>query len=162
MLFVSSVSFAETTKDSTTVDPGTIGNVERIIDKYSGKVYDLVKELALSLKVPVEKLLIIIAKQALVEAIVYLLVGLLAFFLIYKSYSKIKSITWDGGSPFIGDKQADAEMLFSVIFGFIGAIMFLVFICHLTTIVTGFVNPEFRIIEILSETLNGNNRNPQQ
>lgn len=161
LLMFSTLSFSATTKDTLNVAQDTvvsknenIQDIERLVDKYSGKVYDLVKEIAVSLKVPVEKLLTIIAKQALVEGIVYLIVGILSVLIIIKSYKVLKTIHFDEKhNPLIGETQADFLFIVNTIFMVAGCIMFLAFVFNLTTVVQGFVNPEFRIVEILSDTL---------
>ena len=168
LLFVltfSILSFSQTkdtltaTIDSTSVitSTETLQNVEKLVDKYSGKNYDLVKELAQNLKVPVEKLLTIITKQAIVESITNICLGLIGIWLLYLFLNFCKKVkTWSNNNDNIvdeNDKNLNAEFIIKLIFVIIGFICLVTFILDINDTVTGLINPEFRIIEILSETL---------
>lgn len=147
----SSKSEIDTTIVTTTE---SLQNVEKLVDKYSGKVYELVKELATNLKVPIEKLIIIIAKQALVESIVNIflgLFGLLTLYLLLNFFKKVKS--WNPNIIGTNDENLNGEFIIKLILSIIGFICILVFIFDIQNTITGIVNPEFRIIEILSNSL---------
>lgn len=162
ILFISTNVFSQqktdtikSTIDSTNVvtSTETLQNVEKLVDKYSGKIYELVKELAQNLKVPVEKLLIIITKQAIVESITYICIGLIGIYLLWLLLNFCKKVNdWEYLTN-DNDKNLALEFIIKLILGIIGFIMVCIFLFNINTIITGFVNPEFRIIEILSETL---------
>jgi uncharacterized membrane protein len=97
-----------------------------------------------ALKVGAEHVYVILVKQQVVNSILYLLCGVLAFILILSFINKNKS----------DEEWFDEDIDFLTGLGFIrlgqliiGFILLLVFLCHLDTIVTGFINPEFGALE---------------
>lgn len=133
-----------------------ITTAERIIDKYSGKIHDLIKEMAEGLQVPAEYVWKVLVRQAYVDSITYLLVGIFGIwwvFMLIKFVTKI--VDWDDLTDRDGKKHSPGELIIKIILAIIGLIMTIVFVCSFGTIVQGFVNPEYKAIELIIEALNG-------
>jgi len=99
-----------------------------------------------ALKVGAEHVYVILIKQQVVDAVLYIICGIIAliFLIQFAKRSKDKEEQWyideDGGSPtWIGIMR-----IFQVVIGFI---LLLVFFFHLDNITTGFINPEFGALE---------------
>lgn len=161
ILFITFNSYAQTTEPITNSE--NITTAERIIDKYSGKIYDLVVEMAESLSVPAEYLWKVLVRQAIVESIVYIILLLLGTYFIYLFYNfltKIEKWRWDYN--FQGDVPSDKDnnsvagrFTVKILIGIAGVVMFLTGIFHIEVIVQGIVNPEYKAIEMIIEALNG-------
>lgn len=126
----------------------TVTTTERILDKYSGKAYDAIKELATAMQVPAEYVYTILVKQAVVNSITYLFIYIIIFGIIYAGIRLVKKeIETDrdyGDDPFHGVVGA-----ILLIVGFFG----LVFVCTtMATTVGGFINPEYYAIQEILDT----------
>lgn len=121
---------------------------ERIIDKYSGKAYDAVKELAAALQVPAEHVYKILVKQAVVNSISYLII-----------YICILGMIFFGTRLILKESNTDREYNEAPIYGILGGILaafgvlgFIFILATATEMVGGFVNPEYYAIQEILET----------
>jgi VIT1/CCC1 family predicted Fe2+/Mn2+ transporter len=156
MLLLTTSIYAQ---DSTAV-VGEVTAAERIIDKYSGKAYEAVKELASALKVPAEHVYKVLVMQGVAEGITYLVVGIIGFILgliglYYYSYAKRQNIK---GNPYntggvTSDWQAGncVEQTLSVILYVIGGLLILIMMFNISTVVTGLINPEYYALKQVME-----------
>ena len=116
-------------------------------------IKDGITALALGLRVGAEHVYMVLVKQQIVYAIVYLLVGLFALFLI---------VNWINGYK---DKQKwyDDDItglgIIKTIQIVIGGIMLVVFLFHIDSIVMGFVNPEYGAIQEIIDIVKDNKPN---
>lgn len=108
----------------------------------ASKVYSDVKSALVSLgsalKVGSEHVYQILVKQSIVEAVIYLCIGILGFILA--------GISWKGATLAIKTSE-DPFIARAIGFGIGSIILFLVFVFHIDTIMTGFINPEFGALE---------------
>lgn len=146
-----------------------ITNAERIIDKYSGKIYDLIVEMAEGLAVPAEYVWRVLVRQAIVESITCLIVlitGILLMYLFYNFLSK-KVDGWEDyeNMPFIYVTRPDgsiekktiiSQMVVNIILAVLGFILFIIGMINIDIIVQGIVNPEYKAIEMVIDAINGN------
>jgi len=128
-------------------DTTNITQTERLIDKYSGRIYDALEAMAESLKIPVEHVYNILVKQQIVEAVIYIIVlvsGIACFFYFLICLSR--------GSKASNDSNAEVMFLVkAIIFGFFSFVFLFVGFCHLDTIVMGLINPEYGAIKDIME-----------
>lgn len=123
-------------------DSTVINENERLIDKYSEKVYSAMEQLAEQLKVPAQHVYGVLVKQAVVEAWTILIVAVIGIILL--------SIF---GPKFVKSLLKDDEVrgVLSMIISSLGLIMLTISIINLNTIVGGFLNPEYYALkEILN------------
>jgi len=134
--------------DNVVTNTAVVSETERIIDKYSSKVTEVIKGLATALEVPAEFVYEVLVKQQLVNSITYTIVILLLLItpLLYiKSYYK-----W------VDKNDKDSGILWflwviSTIIPLIaGSIMFLT---DIGSIVMGFVNPDYGAIKDIIEVI---------
>ena len=146
--------------DTTIVEPtiveeiqkatGTVTEVVEGIEKISGNVWQALEELAKALKVPASHIYSVIITQQIVKAIVEIIVWFiipLVLMLIsfnyavkkWKFFDKEIMEDSDGGSAWLGVGMIIIPAVF-MIFG-----------CDWTTIITGFINPEFGALTDITE-----------
>jgi len=117
-------------------------------------IKDGITALALGLRVGAEHVYMVLVKQQIVYAIVYLIVGLFALFLI---------VNWINGYKDTKQKWLDGDMtglgVIKTIQIFIAGIMFIVFLFHIDSIVMGFVNPEYGAIQEIIDIVKDNKPN---
>jgi len=132
------VTTKETVKDGVaTID--TSSNFKNIYtDVKTG-----ITALASSLKVGVEHVYMVLVKQQIVYAIVYLIIGLFAFFLIINWMNGYK----DPKQEWEHDDDPTGLGLIKTVQIIVGILLTTVFIFHIDNIVTGFVNPEYGAIQ---------------
>lgn len=130
-----------------------ISETERLVDKYSGQVKELVSDLAESLKVPVEYVWEVLTKQALVESFTFIIILILGFILMLPFMKFLKKVEdWD----YIRDKDNNSlagEFVFKLILGILGFISFIIGLFHIHIIVQGIVNPEYYALNKIFELL---------
>lgn len=130
-----------------------ISETERMVDKYSGQVKELVSDLAESLKVPVEYVWEVLTKQALVESITFIIILVLGFIFMLpfiKFSKKVKD--WD----YLRDKNKNSlvgEFVFKLILSVIGLVSFAIGLFNIDVIVQGIVNPEYYALNKIFELL---------
>ena len=123
--------------------------------KLSHKIYADVKSaltgLASGLKVGAEHVYAVLVKQSIVDAITYLLIGVIGFLIVLSWFRSYKSSEkWVAGED--GDFVDDGPTMLGVvriIQGVIGIVMFLIMMFNISTVVMGFVNPEFGAIQTI-------------
>ena len=141
-----------------TLKTNTINTVKAIdTSSVSKQLYTDLKSglvgIAGALKVGAEHVYEILVRQQVVNSILYLLCGVLAFISIINFISKNKSseVWFDNDVDFI--TGLGFIRLIQLIIGFI---LLLVFLFHLDNIVTGFINPEFGALEQIMNWVKNN------
>ena len=141
-----------------TLKTNTINTVKAIdTSSVSKQLYTDLKSglvgIAGALKVGAEHVYEILVRQQVVNSILYLLCGVLAFISIINFISKNKSseVWFDDDVDFI--TGLGFIRLIQLIIGFI---LLLVFLFHLDNIVTGFINPEFGALEQIMNWVKNN------
>jgi hypothetical protein len=106
-----------------------------------------------ALKVGAEHVYEVLVKQQIVNSILYLLCGILAFAFILNFINKTKSDEewFNDDTDFI--TGLGFIRLIQIIIGFI---LLLVFLFHLDNILTGIINPEFGALEQIMDWVNKN------
>lgn len=106
-----------------------------------------------ALKVGAEHVYEVLVRQQVVNSILYLLCGVLAFIFIINFINKNESseIWFDGRVDFI--TGLGFIRLIQLIIGFI---LLLVLLFHLDNILTGFINPEFGALEQIMDWVKNN------
>jgi len=153
VLLFSTMNYAQTEaveKVSDVVQKTTEGvtTTERILDKYSSKAYDAVKELATALQVPAEHVYTILVRQALVDAISYLgavimllIIGTLGLAFVYKNNDKFD---WQyspaGTFAYLGPSSIIILALITLV-------------VNIPIIIGGFINPEYYVIKEVLDIL---------
>lgn len=132
-------------KDSiltTQVDSGyvTNTNIEKLIDKYGGKVSAAMVAIAKELKQPVEHIYAVLVRQQIVKSIADLFLFLVTIVL---SYISIKAMinpkaNWDWNN-----NDGNIYSVGGFILAIISMIILIVSLCNFNEMVTGFINPEF-------------------
>ena len=153
LLFVFVTSMVTAQVDSTAYV--TESNIEKLVDKYSGKIEATIISLAESLKQPAEKVWTILIKQQYVKAsmgIIVLLIILLFGYLSIKYANNVKD--WDRGYVY-DDKPTYSigAAVISVICLFISIIV-LLFGGYPNDILQGFINPEYGAIKDIVNLFN--------
>lgn len=100
--------------------------------------------LASNLKVGTEHVYYVLVKQQIAKAITFLIVGLIGFWMLMSFMNKFKSDeewTERSGNFLSGIGIIRLIQVIS------SAVLLLIFIMHIDTVVTGFVNPEYGAIE---------------
>jgi uncharacterized membrane protein len=121
------------------------------------KVYNDVKGglsgLAAGLKTGVSHVYEVLVKQQVVNAVIFLLVGIFSIIFFCITISNIKKSKWgsSGYSWSVKEEEFNKNATMTIIFGIFFMISLIVTICNLDTIVGGFINPEYGAIkEIIS------------
>jgi hypothetical protein len=160
VLLISICSYAQT--DSLSVDientvSETTTTAERIIDKYSGKAYEAVKELANALKVPAEYVFTVLVKQGVVVGVTWLI---LFIFVICTSIIGLKWWTnpdhWLKSKDYRGDpsfEPINAKAIIGIVVTVISFIGIIVCFAHMDTMITGLLNPEYYAINEVLELI---------
>lgn len=138
---------------STVIDStkASVKNGINVIDTSSNfkTVYTDIKDgisaLASGLKVGAEHVYMVLVKQQIVYAIVYLIVGLIAMILIINWINGYK----DTKQEWSDDENPTGLGLIKLIQIIVGIVLMGVFLAHIDNIVTGFVNPEYGAIETI-------------
>lgn len=137
-------------RDTTSFLKTTTSTINTLADSSKlsfSKVYTDVKAgitgLASALKVGAEHVYIVLVRQQIVNAIIWLIVGIIGFIFVLNSIKMYKSTEkWlDSDDEFptgLGIFRL-TQILFGLLFS-------LIFVCHIDTIITGFVNPEYSAI----------------
>ena len=115
-------------------------------------IKDGISALASGLRVGAEHVYMVLVKQQIVYAIVYLIVGLFALFLI---------INWINGYKDTKQKWAEDEGptglgIIKTLQIVIAGVMLGVFLFHIDTIIMGFVNPEYGAIQTIIDIVKDN------
>ena len=115
-------------------------------------IKDGISALASGLRVGAEHVYMVLVKQQIVYAIVYLIVGLFALFLI---------VNWINGYKDTKQKWAEDEGptglgVIKTIQMAIAGVMLGVFLFHIDTIIMGFVNPEYGAIQTIIDIVKDN------
>lgn len=106
-----------------------------------------------ALKVGAEHVYEVLVRQQVVNSILYLLCGVLAFIFIINFISKNKSDEkWFNNDIDFITKLGFIRIIQSII----SFILLLVFLFHLDNIVTGFINPEFGALEQIMNWVKNN------
>ena len=140
ILTVCNVAYAESTEKlvDITSDSTRSGNAQESL------IYDGVKEFmaatASSLKVTVGHVYEVLVKQQLVYSITWLIVTMVMILFTYGIYRIIK---WVDSLPNADTPEIGFLVVFLIVVNIIG---YLTVLCHLNTMVTGFVNPEMGAI----------------
>ena len=118
-------------------------------------IKDGITALALGLRVGAEHVYMVLVKQQIVYAIVHLIIGLFALFLI---------VNWINGYKDTKQKWSDGEAptglgIIKLIQIFIAGVMLIVFLFHIDNIVMGFVNPEYGAIQEIIDIVKDNKPN---
>lgn len=128
---------------------GTVTEVVEGIEKISGNVWQALEELAKALEVPATHIYRVIIRQQTVKAITELIVWFLMPFIItlmafYWTVKKWKLYTQET----IDDTEGGS---LTALFLIVIPVVFMVFGCDWSLIVTGFVNPEFGALTDITE-----------
>ena len=142
-------SIASKTKQVVTTTKEAVKDGVAVVDTSSNfkHIYTDIKTgitaLAQGLKVGVEHVYMVLVKQQIVYAIVYLIVELFALFFIVNWINGYKDTTqkWED------DDNITGLGIIKLIQIVIGGIMLGVFLYHIDTIIMGFVNPEYGAIQ---------------
>lgn len=129
--------------------PSKISETERIVDKYSDKIYTVVQELAKSLSVPAEYVYKVLVKQSVVESITWLVLFIISIILMIP-FIKMSSIIYDWDNmtdKYNNDKSG--SLIPSLLSLIIGIIIFILALFNINIIIQGFVNPEYKAIETI-------------
>jgi uncharacterized membrane protein YuzA (DUF378 family) len=114
-------------------------------------IKDGITALALGLRVGAEHVYMVLVKQQIVYAIVYLIIGLFALFLI---------VNWINGYKDTKQKWHDDDItglgIIKTIQIAIAGVMLGVFLFHIDNIVMGFVNPEYGAIQEIIDIVKDN------
>lgn len=111
-------------------------------------VKDGIAALGSALKVGAEHVYYVLVKQAIVEAIIFLVVGIIGLIFCTRFVNQYKSDEiWSDRGDATG---LGVVRLIQFIFG---GILFLVGILNINVIITGFVNPEYAAIKEILNTL---------
>ena len=126
----------------------TLTPAEKIIDKYTGKAYDAIKDLAEALQVPAEYVYTILVKQQLVYSLTYsiAIVAAIALGVLFSKYG----INGIGKAK---DDEAGGWVAMTIVGTLSLVISTIVFFALIGDIVTGFVNPEYGAIKEILNTV---------
>ena len=115
-------------------------------------IKDGISALASGLRVGAEHVYMVLVKQQIVYAIVYLIVGLIAMILIINWINGYKDTNqkWEDDSDFTG---LGVIKLIQIV---IAGVMLGVFLFHIDTIIMGFVNPEYGAIQTIIDIVKDN------
>lgn len=133
LLSIGIVVQAQVQKDSSLV---TNSNVEKLIDKYSGKVEAVLVSLAKELKQPIEHVYGILVKQQVINSMVYSVVPIFALLSLFMAYR-------NGTHKKADFDEGNALAVTSIIFLILGIILSIATAFALVPIFTGFFNPEY-------------------
>jgi len=118
----------------------TSSNFKNIYNDLKGGV----AAIAQSLKIGAEHVFIVLVKQQVVNAIVYLVLALIGIILAFAAYRQWGLIKYNAK----GDSIAEVRpVVFSVIFCVLSFILLIITIFNIDTIIMGFVNPEYGAIQ---------------
>lgn len=110
-----------------------------------GDMKTAIAAIAKSLGIATEDVFEVLIRQQVVNSIIYVIVGVFAIILIIATYKIAMRIE---------DPNTNKEQIFlgfTIVFGFIGIICFVIFMVNFQAMLTGFVNPEYGAIkEIMS------------
>lgn len=131
----------------------TDSDVEKLVDKYSGKIEATLTSLAETLKQPTEHVYMILIKQQYVHATLYSLCWIFTFILIY-AFSKVyPKSRWKEHSSYLHipeDEKFNKYATLSLIYGVLSLVFLLISIFNTDVIIQGFINPEYgAIMEII-------------
>jgi len=116
-------------------------------------IKDGITALALGLKVGSEHVYMVLVKQQIVYAIVYLIIGLFALFLIVNWINGYKDTKQEWGDFDYGPTGLGIIKTIQIA---IAGVMLGVFLFHIDSIVMGFVNPEYGAIETIIHIVKDN------
>lgn len=160
------ISLDSTAKAVTTVVDGTIVKSKEVANsidtsRLSKQVYSDVKQalvgLGQALKVGAEHVYKVLVMQQVVKAIEWTILGLVPFLLLLV-FGKA-SLRWANKDEGTADDQG-VRVLITCIFWIACLIGMIIFVFHVNTIVTGFVNPEYgAMLDIMDfiKTIKGGN-----
>jgi hypothetical protein len=153
LLFVFVTSMVTAQVDSTSYV--TESNIEKLVDKYSGKIEATIISLAESLKQPAEEVWAILIKQQYVKAsmgIIVLLITLLFGYLCIKYANNVKC--WDDGE--VIENKPTYSMGIVIIFAvcLVISLIVLLFGGYYNDILQGFINPEYGAIKDIVNLFN--------
>jgi hypothetical protein len=117
----------------------TSSNFKNIYNDLKGGV----AAIAQSLKIGAEHVFIVLVKQQVVNAIVYLVLALIGIILAFAAYRQWGLIKYNAK----GDLVEVRPVVFTVIFGVLSFILLIITIFNIDTIIMGFVNPEYGAIQ---------------
>jgi hypothetical protein len=117
----------------------TSSNFKNIYNDLKGGV----AAIAESLKIGAEHVFIVLVKQQVVNAIVYLVLALIGIILAFAAYRQWGLIKYNAK----GDLVEVRPVVFTVIFGVLSFILLIITIFNIDTIIMGFVNPEYGAIQ---------------
>ena len=117
----------------------TSSNFKNIYNDLKGGV----AAIAQSLKIGAEHVFIVLVKQQVVNAIVYLVLALIGIILAFAAYRQWGLIKYNAK----GDLVEVRPVVFTVIFGVLSFILLMITIFNIDTIIMGFVNPEYGAIQ---------------
>jgi hypothetical protein len=135
----------------------TESTVERLVDKYSGKIEATLASLAESLKQPVEFVYTVMVRQQYVKAVTHCVIILITILLLIAFYKLLKY----GFKPYKEDSsysnfyENDALIAPTVILGFMAVGMFLYSIIGMDCVIQGFINPHYGAIKDIGELIKG-------
>lgn len=128
-----------------------VSTAERVIDKYSGKAYDAVKELANALKVPAEHVYTVLVKQGIVEGVTWLVIFIIMSIMLGIAIKIMFTLPMFTDSDY--DDNVTVPGIFAILGGIIGGIGVVICLFHIDVMVGGFINPEYYAIREIVEIL---------
>lgn len=139
------IGIVDSTKSAVTGAVKTVDTSSNFKMIYSD-LKDGVVALGQSLKVGAEHVYKVLVKQQIVKAVVFIfvfLVSLITGILCYKQWGKIETVE----ERYQTSVKEVRPFVFTIVFGLISFITFLVFIFNVDTMIMGFVNPEYGAIQ---------------
>lgn len=124
----------------------TGSNVEKLVDKYSGKIEAGIASLAKTLKQPAEHVYMILVRQQYVEASTYLSFWLLTFIFLIIFLKVLKRSKWSENDSAPDHEKFNRYATFSIITGALTFIFFLISFVNIDIVLQGFINPEYGAI----------------
>ena len=115
-------------------------------------IKDGISALASGLRVGAEHVYMVLVKQQIVYAIVYLIIGLFSLFLIVNWINGYK----DTKQEWSNSEEPTGLGIIKLIQIIVGGIMLGVFLFHIDTIIMGFVNPEYGAIQTIIDIVKDN------
>lgn len=129
-----------------------VTTAERVIDKYSGKAYEAVKELASALKVPAEHVYTILVKQAVVISITWLVVGILSIILlIFGVRWTVDANNWNTNT--YGSSEPVTKAIIGMVSMVLAVCILIGFFVNMQAMIGGFVNPEYYAIKEILDSI---------